>query len=192
MKKNTDNINYISLSSLKERGWTEKMIREYGLQPDREKTNPYYRSAAPMKLYDLNKIIQIESGTWFQEQYAASLSRRRSAKKGVKTKFNKMMAYIDSLPISLPNWSKEEAFEEAVNHYNDFWSWKGRDDKHISDYRNLDSETLERITQNMFRHAYTDYDDVLYECYGKVGVDMAHAYLQDKINVMVHEKYFAS
>ena len=183
---------YISLSALKERGWTDKMIRDYGLEPDMEKTNPHYRSAAPMKLYDLNRIAQIEAGTWFQEQYAASLSRRKGAKKAVQTKYKKMMEYIESIPIELPDYPREVAFEEAVKHYNDLWEWRGRDDKHISDYRHLDFETLERITKNMFRHACTDYDDVLYECFGKVGVDTAHAYLQDKIDAMVHEKYFAA
>ena len=184
--------NFISLSSLKDRGWTDKMIRDYGLEPDMEKTNPHCRSAAPMKLYDLNRIVRIESGTWFQEQYAASLSRRKGAKKAVQTKYDKMMEYIQSIPVKLPEWTRERAFEEAVNQYNALWAYRGREDKYITDYRNLDSETLERITKNMFRHACTDYDDTLYECYGKVGVETAHAFLQDKINSMVHEKYFAA
>ena len=184
--------NYITLSTLKGRGWTDKMIRDYGLEPDMEKTNPHYNCAAPMKLYDLNKIENIEAGAWFQKEYAASLSRRRAANKAVKTKYEKMMAYIESIPIEIPDFPKEVAFEKAVNHYNDLWNWRGRDDKHISDYHLLDSETLERITKNMFRHAFTDYDDILLESYGKVGVDTAHAYLQEKIDAIVHERYFAA
>ena len=63
----------ISLSALHDRGWTDKMVRDYGLEPDVTKTNPHYRSAAPMKLYDLDRVERIESGAWFQEQYAASI-----------------------------------------------------------------------------------------------------------------------
>lgn len=167
------------------------MIRDYGLEPDETKTNPHYITAAPMKLYDLNKVERIESGAWFREHLAASRTRKNAAKKAVKTKHDRMMTYIESLPIRLPDWSKEEAFTKAVIHYNSLWARKGREDKYISDYRTLDAEMLERITQNMFRHSCTNYDDVLYQCYGKVGVETAHTYLYSKINDMVHEKYFA-
>ena len=65
------------------------MIRDYGLEPDLEKPNPHYRGGAPMKLYDINRIAQIESGSWFHERYVASLPRRERAKRAVRTKYEK-------------------------------------------------------------------------------------------------------
>lgn len=183
--------NYITLSTLKERGWTDSMIRDYGLEPDKEKPNPHYKCASPMKLYDINRIAHIESESWFQNHYLASLSRRKGAKKAVQTKHNKIMAFVEALPLSLPDWTKEMAFQEAITDYNALWAERGRFDKFIYDYHELDSQTLERLVCNMFRHIYTDYDDVLCHCYGKVGVDSAHKYLQEKINAIVHERYFA-
>ena len=53
---------YISLSSLKSRGWTESIIKRYALQHDKEAVNPYYRSAAPIKLYELHKMMYRVNG----------------------------------------------------------------------------------------------------------------------------------
>jgi hypothetical protein len=101
-----------------------------------------------------------------------------------------MKDYVHSIEIKMPNLSREQVFRQAVAHYNDLWNWRGRYDKHISDYRTLDVETLERITANMIRHSMTDYDGVLERNYGRVGVEYAHEYLKNKINQMVHNTYF--
>lgn len=183
----------ITLSELRDRGWTAKMIKDYGLQPDELKDNPHYLCAAPMKLYDLRRIKRIESRAWFKKRYAESLPRRAAAQKAAETKYNKMMAFIESIPITIPDWPKEEAFTKAVKHYNELWVYeRGWEDKYIPNYRCLDRNTLERITTNMFRHAQTDYDNILFKCYGKVGVSAAHDYLQKKINDLVHQKYFST
>ena len=53
--------NYISLSSLKDRGWTESIIKKMGVEPDKEEGDPHYRCAAPMKLYDVRRIESSEA-----------------------------------------------------------------------------------------------------------------------------------
>lgn len=182
--------NYISLSSLKDRGWTESIIKKMGLEPDKEVVNPKYRRSAPMKLYDIKKVEAIEMTDEFIQLYNAALRRKESGRKATETKMKAMKDYVHSIDIQMPMMSKEEVFMEAVEHYNDLWYWRGRYDKHISDYRSLDDDTLERLTANMIRHSMTDYEDALKLSYGKVGVDYAHNYLKEKINRMVHETYF--
>ena len=181
---------YISLSSLKGRGWTESIIKRYALQHDKEAVNPYYRSAAPIKLYELHKIEAIEATEEFKELQSATLKRKEAAKKAAETKLQAMKDYVHSIEIQMPKMSREQVFRKAVAHYNGLWECRGRDDKYISDYRALDNETLERITANMIRHSMTYYADVLGRCFGKVGIDYAHDYLRAKINQMVHDTYF--
>ena len=181
---------YISLSSLKDRGWTESIIKKMGVEPDKEEVNPHYRCAAPMKLYDVRRIESIEATDEFRTLYNTALKRRMAAKKAADTKMQAMKDYVHSIEIKMPNLSREQVFRQAVAHYNDLWNWRGRYDKHISDYRTLDVETLERITANMIRHSMTDYEDVLGRSFGKVGIDYAHDYLRAKINQMVHDTYF--
>ena len=62
--------------------------------------------------------------------------------------------------------------------------------KYIDSHKSVDKETLIRITSNMIRHTMTDYDEIINENYGIVGVDYAHDYLKEKINKLVREKYF--
>ena len=182
--------NYISLSSLKDRGWTESIIKKMGVEPDKEEVNPHYRCAAPMKVCDVRRIESIEATNEFRTLYNTALKRRMAAKKAADTKMQAMKDYVHSIEIEMPNLSREQVFRQAVAHYNDLWNWRGRYDKHISDYRTLDNETLERLTANMIRHSMTDYDGVLERNYGRVGVEYAHEYLKNKINQMVHNTYF--
>ena len=45
---------YYRSSELKQRGWTEGLIRKFLPKPDETKTNPIVKSAAPMKLFLLD------------------------------------------------------------------------------------------------------------------------------------------
>ncbi len=186
-----ENVKYVCYSTLIDRGWTDAMIRDYQLNPDKLVPNPHYRCSGAMKLYRLDKLTEIESGNWFKERYAKSLKRREAAREVADRKFKETMDFINSIEIELPDWSKEVMFENAIEYYNMLWSYKGKD-KYIYDYRDLDTETLERLTANYVRHGLTDYDYALSQLFNCVGVGAAHAILQERINTLVHDKYFAS
>lgn len=47
---------YLSTLKLKERGWTDGMIRRFLGEPDATRPNPHYKCAAPMKLYELKRV----------------------------------------------------------------------------------------------------------------------------------------
>lgn len=182
--------NYISLSSLKDRGWTESIIKKIGITHDKEAVNPRYRCASPMKLYDIKKIEAIESTSEFIQLYDAAKKRKVAGRRATETKIKAMKDYVHSIEIQMPKMNKEQIFRKAVAHYNDLWGLRGCYDKHISDYKTLDMSTLERLTANMIRHTMTDYECTLAQSYGKVGIEYAHEYLKDKINQMVHDAYF--
>lgn len=56
---------YYRSSELKQRGWTEGLIRKFLPKPDETKTNPIIRSAAPMKLYKIKRVERIEKSEKF-------------------------------------------------------------------------------------------------------------------------------
>ena len=172
---------YITQSTLLDRGWTKKMIDVFYPTPDLIKAHPLQCFSMP---------LPIEAEPLFRDLYKESIQRKSAANKAVETKRKRLMEYIKTLGITLPDWKPEKAFKEAVNHYNNLWAYRGKD-KYILDYKHLDMDTLERITANMFRHRFTKYEEELDRCFGKVGSTEAHDYLRTKINEMVHQKYFA-
>ena len=51
---------YFRSSELKQRGWTDGLIKKFLPKPDETKTNPIVKSAAPMKLYKIKRVERIE------------------------------------------------------------------------------------------------------------------------------------
>ena len=56
---------YYRSSELKQRGWTDGLIKKFLPKPDETKTNPVIKSAAPMKLYKIKRFKFWFSYTWF-------------------------------------------------------------------------------------------------------------------------------
>jgi hypothetical protein len=55
----------LTLSELKERGWTDSIIKKMNLFPDKLAKNPHYLKAAPMKLYFISRIEELEKSEQF-------------------------------------------------------------------------------------------------------------------------------
>jgi hypothetical protein len=92
----------MTIPTLKARGWTETLIRQYLGAPDSSCPNPYYRSAAPMRLYARARVEAVEaSPAWptLQEQVAR---RKAAAAKAVETKTQRLWDYLDELEITVP------------------------------------------------------------------------------------------
>lgn len=69
---------YLTMAGLRERGWTDAMIREYLGEPDATRPNPRFWSAAPMKLYLADRAEAAEASPEWAERKALG-ARRRSA-----------------------------------------------------------------------------------------------------------------
>ena len=68
----------LTTASLRERGWTDAMIREYLGEPDATRPNPRYWSAAPMKLYLAERAEAAEARPeWVERERLGA--RRRAA-----------------------------------------------------------------------------------------------------------------
>ena len=70
---------HYSLSSLKYRGWTNAMVRDLLGEPDKRGGNPHYRTAPKTRLYEIERVLDIESSEAFTERKALADKRRNAA-----------------------------------------------------------------------------------------------------------------
>ena len=88
-RRKMNRSDYINLAELKRRGWTIKLIADFKPEHDATAPNPINPDWAPQKLYDLEKIIEIESrpgfqarkqwANWFQGHMRKVARRRKEA-----------------------------------------------------------------------------------------------------------------
>lgn len=177
---------YITLTDLKERGWTDSIIKKMEIVHDKEKPNPYYRSSSPMKLFSLDRVLELESTKKFETLYRKSQERKKVAQKAVDTKIKNMMEIAESFRIELSGYGKEDIFQMAVDHYNNHHF----PNKYIPTWKSLNEDTLLRITTNMVRHTMCDYDSILYQHKGRVGIQQLHDIMKSVAEEVVRDKYF--
>ena len=70
----------IKHSDLKRRGWTDAMVRQFLVEPDKLDRNPHHPRAAPMRLYALARVLEAESTDEYREAREAADRRRATHK----------------------------------------------------------------------------------------------------------------
>lgn len=177
----------ISVFAIKQRGWSDSMVKKFLGEADKLIPNPHYKCAAPMRLYNEQRVIAVESSTEFASYKAKYSSRKVSAEKALKTKRDKAIAYAQSISVDVPVLEWDNVLYCAINAYNDFHDYMGHDYDRAGEWS--DPQFLARICRNYLRHECTDYDDHLDKMYGLVGVQEAHDIIQKKINDRINELY---
>jgi len=185
------NEDYFTLTNLKERGWTDAKIKNWLGDADLLKDNPRYRSAPQMRLYLKERVLSFEKNNLFIEWKEKSKERRLKQSNRMKERMEnerkKLFNYIDSIDIKIPSYEKEELYLLAVEHYNDLWAYRGNCEKYAS--IDSDEEFLNRISNNMLRHAFSDYEYELDRLFGKVGKIDGYYRLKDRINKEIYDVY---
>lgn len=170
-----------------ERNWTDGAIHKFLGEPDEFTDNPHYRSAAPMRLYTLERVCATEATPAFQKWQQKYLSRKETAQKGaqkaVETKKKELFKKIEGMRVKFPKFeSEDDLVQTACAHYNMLWGGRGKEDK-CADPHTANYDFLRRITLNYLRHSCTNYDTLLVEMQGRVGINDAigklHALIQD-------------
>lgn len=177
-------------TSLKERGWSDSMIKNILGEPDDYMDNPHYKCAAPMRLWTVEHVRNAERRKVFKEAAAKYAARKdgaaEAARKAVETKREKCLNYARTVEIDIPVMSKRVLVREAIDSYNIYHAW----DRYPSYAdEDCDTEFLNRITVNYLRHECTEYEEQLYELSGKVGIQEAHDILKERINQAIFEVY---
>lgn len=180
------NDEYITKPHLKNRGWTDAMVKKFLGAPDMTKPNPHYKSAAPMGLWLAKRVNQAERTAAWKAEKEKSVGRKASAQKAVKTKTQKAIEFAQTVAIMVPTMDYEKLLDKACKSYNS-WHQYDRNGYFKFDFNpasplESDKDFLHRITTNYLRHECTSYENELYKLYGKTGVSEAHDILQQRIN----------
>ena len=180
---------HVSLAGLKARGWTPALITTFLGEPDLLRDNPHYRSAAPMRLYALARVEEVEATEAYRQAVAASASRRQGARQAAQTKRAQLLKAVEQLQILVPVYAPAQLVAEACAHYNwlkeerywQEWSAPATPQSH--------PDFLRRIQVNFIRHALTSYETQLEEVYGKVGVREAYRQINAKVYAAIAAAY---
>jgi len=94
----------ITKSSLKRRGWTDGMIKQFFNKPTQVVPNPHYPTSYPMKLYSITQVKRIERGTEFLE-YARRVANQREIARNMMIERHKNAKQLVLVPhnISVSN-----------------------------------------------------------------------------------------
>ena len=178
-------MTYITPSKLKsERDWTTGAIKKFLGDPDSTKPNPIFKSAAPMQLYNMNRVINIENNPdfklWQDKYLERKLNLKSAAKKSVKTKTENTIQQTKEIKIKFPHFnSRKELIEMASDHYENLWQQRGDYDRTVSP--TAPHNFIKRITLNYLRHSCTNYDQLVSGIHGCTGIHEAISQLHNRI-----------
>jgi hypothetical protein len=172
----------ISLSALLDRGWTRAMVTRLLGEPDTRKPNPRYRSAAPMRLYALERVERCESGTEFQELTKRAVTRSSASRQAAARSAAALIAQARTLEVQVDRIPLTQAQSRAIASYN---SWTDGDPASTGS----DRAFLDRITVNYIRHEATRYDASLEEVAGRTGVNQAVSVIRGVVYAAIAAAY---
>lgn len=138
-----------------EYGLTERLIGMLG-PPDLTRQNPHYQRAAPMQLYQRERVERWIAAN--QSLLAASDKRKAASQKAVATKEERSRQEVAALvrDLQIGKVRKKRLHREAAESYRlryDYWN----------------GEVTERALCSYIRHNYTNYEEILRAIHGKVG-----------------------
>ena len=90
---------YAGAPTLRERGWTDAMIRDLLGKPDKLRPNPRYRSAAPMRLWAWPRVHEIEGGQEFAARMQRARARSASSRAAADHRRDELLARVQAEPV---------------------------------------------------------------------------------------------
>lgn len=174
---------YTSVAGLKARGWTDRFIKDLLGEPDKLGRNPHYRSAAPVRLYEMTRVIEVELTDKFKSK-PDTTKQKLAAKKAANTKRQALLDYIERLEITIPAIPFPELLIQACDSYN---SWNLCNDKFAQPTDSKDF--LNRITVNFLRHECSAYESELYRLFGVVGKQEGYRLLKERVLEEIADVY---
>ncbi len=179
---------YLNKSMLKERGWTEGLIKKKLPEPKIGR-NPLYRSQ-PVYLYRLDDVLVGEESEEFKKMQETRAKRCESAEKAVLTRYKRTSNWlernIEALEIEVLSDDELTSYvfarQVAVYEYklDEKWDWDFEAEMmsvfiiNVEEYEEnpttptfVDEETLQRWKVNFIRHELTNYDYLIRNLKGK-------------------------
>jgi ribosome-associated protein YbcJ (S4-like RNA binding protein) len=168
---------------IKTRNWTESLIKKHLGEPDLLKTNPHYKSGSQMKLFLLERVIQVENSKEFQVDFEKSKRRRIAALNMIKTKTENLIHNINNIEIMVEKIDFYKLLKDTIDQYNsrNIFSWINE--------KTLDNKTKNRLIVNYIRHHLTSYELFLDDITCRVGKLKAYKTLNRRIYDKIAEVY---
>lgn len=177
---------FVTLTALRERGWSPKLIESILGDPDKVARNPYYRCAAPTKLFLTARVEEGEKS----ESFIAHQPRRKKAQAAAcataDRKRDELLDEVNALTFDVPRFPLPDLFAAAVTHWEALQSARGRFD---ADGRNADDATKKRWAVNFLRHRLTNYDARLGALYRRIGKTEAYFVIKARVNAAILDVY---
>ena len=166
-------------SELKERGWTDSLIRDHLGQPCRSKHVRGHKH--PMLLYSKARVLEAEASPSFSEQQIRSQARSEIAKQSAARRAKSTREAAATLRFKVIKMSPSRLLGEAIASYRQRTGW------HVT--RNDDLAFLERLQVNYARHELTSYDEVLPLFDGEIGVADAKQVIRQAVYAAIADAY---
>lgn len=151
----------ITQSTILAMGWTKTMIKNLLPEPT-ERPNPHYKCAAPMKLWEQEKVLEVMETEDFKKALEKAGKRKNAAKSAVKTKEKrlkkKMVEIANSFEIKIiPD---DELIEMVLKHNeerieNNLWQSMLYYERKVDRYIYDEFESYDDVCQ--------EYEDACYE-----------------------------
>ena len=93
-------MNQITKKAVKERGWTEALIREFLGSPDDTKPNPHYKNGADMLLYDEDRVDRIENSMEFIRAKEEARVHKAAGHRGARTRKENLQTLLTTDAVS--------------------------------------------------------------------------------------------
>lgn len=169
----------ITQSTILAMGWTKTMIKNLLPEPT-ERPNPHYKCAAPMKLWEQEKVLEVMETEDFKKALEKASKRKNAAKSAVKTKENLLLNEINKLVenIEIKVIPDDKLIKKTIAAKNLWYSYqddmRGTFYEHRVYRNSIDDCTLARWVVNYIRHNLVKYDQTMENIKGKIGKDKAY------------------
>jgi hypothetical protein len=166
-----------TMTQLKDRAWTQALVKKFLDPPDATCPNPHYKSAAPMWLYRASRVEVAESCEDWRRAAERSRVRAIAGKEVAAQKAAELVKQAEHLPITGTRLPLDQLQKRAIASSNAFHEALLWERGHAYEQADAQSDPafLSRITVNDIRHHLTAYDRHLEEVAGRIGVRQAIA-----------------
>jgi len=159
---NPDNL-ITKTSLIKDRGWTDRLIKLFYPEPEKTLPNPRYKKASPMSLYSRIKVNEIEQSAEFLAEFEKVKKRRLVAKKVVAKKRKETIDMAEEISFIFPKISLADARKRGLQQKRDHLMQR------CEFLENYTDDDVNRWAWNHIRHNLTGYDSTYSIARGKVG-----------------------
>jgi len=176
----------LSMSQLKERGWTAAMVRDLLGEPDSKRPNPFFRSGAPMGLWSAARAAAAEADPAFGERKVKAEKRSAVSSEVAARKRADLVALATSVPAEVPQLPRDVLVRRACASYN---AWHEGGLGYEPATAASDPAFLARTMVNYLRHEFSGYEVQLDALLGKVGRVAAGQVIRGRVYAAIGEAY---